>query len=203
MSKVKKSVKPKPAKVAREIPTGITRILALDLSENSTGWCRFNVETGVALWGTISNTEKLLGSARLDFLVQRVLELVAGEGAAPARSTFVAIENFSFGSTNRAHDIGMVHGVIRLMLYKNGFRTILIAPTLMKKWVTGKGSGDKNLILKYIDKRYGYDCDQEDAADALGLMTLTRAFLGFHPGGDEAMVSFQTEALETLKLGKD
>lgn len=192
MNKAKKDKKPKAGKVTRLVPEGTQRILALDLSLNSTGWSLCDVIGGEVTWGTIENTDKLSGIARLVAIRDRIAELLDRD---PSARTVVAIENFAFGKGEKANEIGMLHGVVRLEIHNRGLYCLLAAPTQIKKWVTGKSFAEKSLIIKYIDKRYGYDCDQEDAADALGLMTMTRAFVGQHPG---ALVSFQKEVLDAL-----
>lgn len=199
MAKAKKQAKP--AAVVFATPPGITKILALDLSLNSTGWATCDLRNDAAVWGALVNPPEgkaghREGLPRLHWIAEEITKLLGGT---PLSKVYVVIENFSFGSANKAAEIGMLHGVVRYMLFRAGVANVMIAPTQMKKWVVGKGVAEKSLILKYIEKRYGYDCDQEDAADALGLMTLARALLGHHPG---TLVAFQKEVLAQIMNGK-
>jgi Holliday junction resolvasome RuvABC endonuclease subunit len=98
-------------------------------------------------------------------------------GGDPERN-LVLIENYAFGKTNQAHQMGELGGVIRLMLFEEGYEFFVIPPTRLKKFLTGKGVADKNIILKEVFKRWKFDVDDDNVADALVLMQLGLALVG-------------------------
>ena len=57
-----------------------------------------------------------------------------------------------------------------------------VAPTSLKKFVTGKGNAKKDLMLLSVYKRWGFDTTNDNKADAYGLAQFGRALLGFDTG---------------------
>jgi hypothetical protein len=55
----------------------------------------------------------------------------------------VAIEDYAFSATGRVFHIGEHTGVLKYLLYKNGYAVKSIPPTVIKKFATGKGNADK------------------------------------------------------------
>jgi len=44
-----------------------------------------------------------------------------------------------------------------------------LMPTQLKKFITGKGNSKKNTIVKEVFKRWGFDTDNDNTADAYGI----------------------------------
>lgn len=65
--------------------------------------------------------------------------------------------------------MGALHFLLRLYLYKNKVNFKVIAPGTLKKFITGKGNTKKNLILMKVYKKWGIEFDVDDLADAYGL----------------------------------
>ena len=88
----------------------------------------------------------------------------------------VAIEGYAFGS-QMANMAGELGGMIRLALFdKYRFDTpqaafpLVVPPTSLKKYVTGKGTGvKKNQMLLAIYKKWDVEFTSDDAADSYGL----------------------------------
>jgi len=82
----------------------------------------------------------------------------------------VYIEGLSYGSIGAAKaQMSAVHYVIRLFLHEREIRYKVIAPTVLKKFVTGKGQCKKDLILLKVFKKWGVEFDSNDLADAYSL----------------------------------
>lgn len=86
---------------------------------------------------------------------------------------YVGIEGYGFNS-QRGVVLGELGGVIRVVLYEYfgsdyDKKVIVIPPTTLKKFVSGKGNCEKSLILKNVFKRWGYDCDNDNLADAYSI----------------------------------
>ena len=119
------------------------KVLALDLSLTSTGYCH-NGETGI-----ISFEEK--GPHRL-WLVKREVESLALKFSPDV----IAIEGYSFASRNsQAHSIGELGGVIRLLIWELGIPLIVVPPTCRAKFATGKGNASKNEVISSVSARTG------------------------------------------------
>ena len=58
--------------------------------------------------------------------------------------------------------------------YRHWLRTlsdlrVLVTPSQLKKFATGKGNVDKNVVIKEVYKRFGIDTDDDNTADAVVL----------------------------------
>jgi crossover junction endodeoxyribonuclease RuvC len=71
---------------------------------------------------------------------------------------FVVLEGYSFGSRiGQSFSIGEWCGLIKMFLYENNIPFIVVQPTILKKFVTGKGNVHKDLILMNIYKKFKVD----------------------------------------------
>lgn len=82
-----------------------------------------------------------------------------------------AIEGYAFGS-QMANMLGELGGVTRMALARHDIYPLVIPPTTLKKYITGSGSGQKNLILLHTYKKWGQTFTDDNAADAYGLARL-------------------------------
>lgn len=160
-------------------------IIGVDLSLTATG---FAVKiSGEVTHHTIST--KQTGMERLDKLV----ELVNGK---VADTDFVVMEDLAF-SRNAAgakENAGLAY-LVRWHLYKRGISYLLVPPTTLKKFVTGKGNAEKSLMLLEVYKRFGVSAANDNEADAVGLLYIGLAFTGqWEPTTDA-----QREVLATLR----
>jgi Holliday junction resolvasome RuvABC endonuclease subunit len=150
------------------------RVLALDLSLTSTGVA---LPDGIAY--TISG-KSARGPERLALIRARVLTLVMD--CEPQSSVepplHVAIEGPAFGRANGMHALGQLAGVIYLALHERGIRPVIVPPSSLKKYATGKGNAPKELVLVEAVKRLGYDGSDDNEADALWLRALVMDALG-------------------------
>jgi len=106
---------------------------------------------------------ELRGAERLAYFRERFTSLFADcPGAA-------ALEGYSFGSKNGRGAAGELGGVVRLAAHDAGVRLLVVPPTVLKKYVTGKGTGDKAVMLLHVYKRWGFETDDHNVADAYAL----------------------------------
>lgn len=92
--------------------------------------------------------------------------------------TLVVVEGYAAQAKYQAHQIGELGGVIRLALLEADVPFMAVAPTVLKKFVTGKGNAPKSVVLKYLLSYFGIDVDNDDAGDALGLALLGAYLVG-------------------------
>lgn len=84
---------------------------------------------------------------------------------------WIAIEGYALhgpGDKTIAPELG---GLVRARLVATGHgRIVEIMPSVLKKYVTGKGNARKDAMMLDVYKRWGYDCEGDDnKADAYAL----------------------------------
>lgn len=133
---------------------------------------------------TQEHTELLLSTkADQDVYAYRLREIedTLTEAMMPFREKVGAIcmERAAYAASG-AFTGGLVHAVSALALLRVFEGTALVKPHLvatntLKKFVTGSGRGAKQLMVKYVDKKWGFDTDNDNLADAYGLARLAAA----------------------------
>jgi crossover junction endodeoxyribonuclease RuvC len=81
----------------------------------------------------------------------------------------VVIEGYAYGKGNSAHQIGELGGIIRLTLHEQDSEWVEIAPSKLKKFVTGKGNAPKDSMMIEAYKRFKVDVPTSDECDAASL----------------------------------
>jgi crossover junction endodeoxyribonuclease RuvC len=69
---------------------------------------------------------------------------------------------------------------------------------LLKKFVAGKGNVDKNVVLKEVFKRWQFDTDDDNIADAFVLMQIGRCLAGQLPAQNEVQVKIISELYKNI-----
>lgn len=144
----------------------MSRVLALDLSLTATGVAYPDGDTH-----TYKVTTK--GDRRLNDIRARVLGDISA-----TRPTHVAIEGPAFGRPQGMHALGQLAGVIYLALHEAGQPYVLITPSTLKKYATGKGNSSKPEVLAAAIRRLGYEGHDDNQADALWLRAVLMDALG-------------------------
>ena len=116
--------------------------------------------------------QKLLSSDSKKEVEERIIELETEFSFIPnilsLQSVFV--EGPSFSSNGAfALQMGALHYYLRIFLFKKNVNYKIIAPTTLKKFVTGKGSAKKELMLLNVYKKWGMEFSDNNVADAYGL----------------------------------
>ena len=82
----------------------------------------------------------------------------------------IVIEGYSFASrSGMAVSIGELGGLVREMLSTIPKHFIEIPPSQLKKFITGKGNCEKNLMLLKTFKMFNEEFDNNNICDAFGL----------------------------------
>jgi hypothetical protein len=160
--------------------------VGIDLSLRATGLVAFAGETAercmvngtrvtTSLLRTLAvdvvNTDGMTGLARLNYIECQVVaffrDLVA-DGYVPTVAMFEA-PGFS---SQVAHALGTVHGVVKLALYRFnwkgqvGPRMCEVAPGTLKKFVCDDGAAEKSVIMKKLALGWDFDSDDDNVCDA-------------------------------------
>lgn len=175
-------------------------VFGLDLSLRATGLCIACGNPDDKLGNTLSVRSKLIGVGeelrgpeRLSVITQLIFAWQKEElGQCMGPGDLYVTEGYAF-SAQQAHSLGEIGGCVRRVIWESGGNLIVVPPTTLKKFVTGKGSGDKNVIIKHVYKRWAFDVDDDNECDAFGC-----AMLGLVSLKDEArQTKFEREMLTT------
>lgn len=142
-------------------------IAAFDLSLTGTGYCLPDGSTG-----RLVPAAGMVGPQRLAWLASRVMALARGTQSKAAR--LVVLEGYAFARANQAHQLGELGGVVRVSLWQQGIAYVEIAPSVLKRYATGKGNASKDLVLSAASHRAGRMFETGDEADAWWLWALAR-----------------------------
>ena len=69
----------------------------------------------------------------------------------------VVIEDYAMGAKGRVFHLGENCGLLKHKLWHNGLRFVVIAPTALKKFATGKGNADKCAMVEAFRQRTDID----------------------------------------------
>lgn len=134
------------------------KILAIDPSLNSTGFAY--TQDGTLFTGTIP-VKNLRSSARLYYVLVEVIKLLDA-----IEPDAVIYEDYSMGSRGRVFDIGELGGVLKLEMYGKGTPVVLVPPSTLKQFATGKGNAKKDAMREGLKDNFGYEILQDDEVDA-------------------------------------
>lgn len=148
----------------------------IDISLNGTGIClvsgnpRKTVNSGlVADSALLSIGTVLRGPERLDVLSRAVMSWMIARGF--GAGSLVVTEGYAYSSTH-AHSTGEIGGCIRALIWRAGGNLVVVPPTTLKKFLTGRGKGDKNVVMKHVFKRWLFDVDEDNQCDSFGCAVL-------------------------------
>jgi len=80
------------------------------------------------------------------------------------------IEDYAFSKFGSAHQTLIEYGtVIRVVLYDLGVPWVTVLPNTLKKWTTGKGNADKDVMSYHVQQRFGFSNPSHDIVDAYAL----------------------------------
>lgn len=138
-------------------------ILGIDQSLTSTGMVLLR-ETGQEELVTTIKTGKLRGVERLDFIIGSICSVIE-----PWKVTKIGMEDYAF-SGNQGFSLGELGGVIKYVLFKKyGIKPVIIHNTKIKKWATGKGNANKNLVMLGTYKKYNVELKNDNEYDAYNI----------------------------------
>jgi len=166
-------------------------IAAFDLSFTGTGWAQYR-KTGIETGLIKSNPS----DTPLNRMIQ-IADSVAKTALGHYPRNLIVLEGFAYGRANQAHQMGGLGYIVREALQDNGFKWIDVAPSALKKFVSGSGNANKDLVLKNVYKRFGFDTNDSNVADAVGLLYVGLAITNLW----EPTTAEQRAVIEQIKGG--
>jgi len=119
----------------------------------------------------------------------------------PDCTTLIAIEDYyvpqSKAQFGAAINLVALGTLVRKALYDKGLPFIIIAPSQIKKFVTGKGNAQKSLILREVFKRWQIDAADDNQADAFSLAKMAEASERISRG-DNAFPQYQLDTIRKV-----
>ncbi len=162
--------------------------MGIDPSLNNTAYCILSGDVGV--FGKV-DVGKRRGMERLIYIEKYMADILSIH-----QPDLIMIEGYSYASTHQAHQAGELGGILRRIFYLESIPWVEVPPPTLKKFVTGKGNADKNLVMLNVYKRWGVETGSDDEADAYGLAKAGQYLQGADCGG---LTKAQLDALETIR----
>lgn len=88
------------------------------------------------------------------------------------------IEGYGYANAHTLATLVELGSMVRQVLHESEARWAEVAPTTLKKFVTGRGNAKKDEIMLAVYKRFGVECRSHDEADAVALAYFGAARLG-------------------------
>ncbi len=176
-------------------------IIGIDPSLTSTGIVVLRGNK-VELAVTTKNKPALGTIDRVRLIYERIVCVAESltDGEKWQAPDLIVIEGFSYGSKGRSvFDIAYLGWRIREELERlrteDGIPWLEVPPSQLKKFATGQGNANKEIILQQVYKRWGVEFSDNNQADAYVLAQIGRAYLG----GMDDLAAFQLEVIANLK----
>lgn len=174
-----------------------TCVVGLDLSLTSTGVVVLHGEE-IVLQEVVRSSPvgplPIDEAKRLNDITTRVLALV------PDDAKLVAIEGIAFmvSKTTSLVQLAAINYLIRIGLWKRGIPFVIVSPPTLKKFVTGKGVAQKDVMMLETYKRWGVSLTDNNICDAFGLARISLAILNI----DDKISTEQKEVVALLSKQK-
>ncbi|MNO43382.1 Crossover junction endodeoxyribonuclease RuvC [compost metagenome] len=111
-------------------------------------------------------------------------------------NSIVCIESVSNLSRGQAvHFQHVLAGFLRHLLELHNLTYYNVAPSQLKKFVSGNHQAKKSEMMKAVYKKWGFDTDSDNIADAYGLAKLAEAI---HNDNTE-MTKYELEVVQKIK----
>lgn len=185
-------------------------IIGIDLSLTGTGLAC--LEDGILIKTQLVKSE-LEGKGLLDRMsrIKKILDEISAfinqyYDATKSVETLFVTEGYSFASrAGMAFSLGELGGIIRYWMATTvecdkKCSVLEVPPTQLKKFITGKGNADKNIVIKEIYKNYKVDIDNDNEADAFALAYMGWVYhnIKFKLKGKIVVNAFQTTMMNEM-----
>jgi len=169
-----------------------TVTVGLDMSLSSTGFC---IKRGEEITiETIKTTPRTCNNDldRLEHIVNEIMARI------PDDVRLICIEDYyvpqsraQFGAAINLVSLGTL---MRIALYNKGCPFYVPTASQLKKFATGKGNVQKNIVLREVYKRWGVDAKDDNQADACTLAYMAESILL----QDDTLPKFQVDTIKKV-----
>lgn len=156
--------------------------VGIDTSLTHTGYAIIQDDGKVLASGVIkskpSGDKPIHEALRIKKIAEDILEKIdmVLPGVDP---DLVAIEGLAFMAIGTSLvQLAGLNYLTRILLAEFKWPFVIVAPTTLKKFITGSGKGDKDMVMMSIYKNYGFEACDNNEGDAFGLAACAMALLG-------------------------
>lgn len=165
------------------------RSIGVDLSTKATGVLVLeSTETAkpIVLCEYTIKPKDLTGIERSSYICQEVLTVLHQYSP-----DVIVVEGYSLNMRNASSVIPLVElgGLLRFLLHLDGLAWLDPRATELKKFITGKGNVEKDMIMMCVLQRWGHASANNNTADAYGLACMGLAYKGKLPGLTKDMIN--------------
>jgi len=106
---------------------------------------------GKNIFGSLTK-EHTLEPQRYENLANHFIDIIEQNGV-----QYVGVEGYAMGGSGRVFSIGENTGLLKYKIYKMSVPFIIPPPTVIKKFATGKGNANKEIMYEHFFKQTGVD----------------------------------------------
>lgn len=110
----------------------------------------------------------------------------------------ICIEDYHVAHISSARGLIEVGFPLRYKLYYDHIGFFTVQATQVKKFVTGSGKGEKEVVMKDLYKNFGFDTNSNDEADAIGMALIARAIYYLTNNMEIELKKYQLETIQTI-----
>ena len=149
-------------------------IIGLDLSLCATGVVVINEKGNILEKELVESSSKEENTPRLTKICITIMKIVNSY-----KPNLVILEGPTFGvqKTISIFQLGELAGVVKEKLFIQNIPFIIVPPSVLKKFITGKGNAPKDIMMLKIYKKYGIEFENNNLADAYALARYGIQFL--------------------------
>jgi crossover junction endodeoxyribonuclease RuvC len=150
----------------------------LDMSLASTGFSKidssgFKIET--IKTKSLKHGDFPNDIERIDHIVGECMSRIESPSLVCVEDFFVPMNKAQFGSAIKLIGLGTM---MRKALYDAKMPFVVISPSQIKKFATGKGNCQKNMVLRDVYKKWNVEAKDDNQADAFVLAKIAESILG-------------------------
>jgi crossover junction endodeoxyribonuclease RuvC len=114
----------------------------------------------------IESTPKEENTPRLIGISTKVMKVIIKH-----KPNLVVMEGPAFGvqKSSSIFTLGELAGLVKANMHTMSQPFIIVTPSALKKWITGKGNAKKDLMLLKVYKRFGVEFSDDNLCDAYSL----------------------------------
>lgn len=168
-------------------------ILSIDQSLNKSGVV-LNID------GDISTTliqppakYRKVDYIRLDYNRQKLLTLMLDY-----KIDVLLMEDYAYAAQGHAFSLGEWGGTIKMCAYDTGVLLVVIPIGVHKKYTTHNGGAKKDLMMKAVLKRWGFDTDDDNIADAFSILKTFEAYMDYIRFGVGELTQKEIDSMKKL-----
>jgi Holliday junction resolvasome RuvABC endonuclease subunit len=165
------------------------KILGIDQSLQNSGWVIVDGKGNILKSGVIKPKTK--GVARLieiRLTVSGILDVYEPDA--------IGIEGYSFASKMGREQLGELGGCLRTLFFEREQRLYIVPPTVLKKFVTGKGNANKAAVVASAVRKWNLDLNNEHIIEAYGIARIVLAA----ETEQAALLEYEQDAIKKVRL---